>query len=274
MAKVKKKDSAKGGSARPEYVKENHGPCYQFCNQNNFVTTMIYNIVQRFKSKNNRDALTIPKVSHHYNEYKDNSHDDEVSVMNYKIENTKRAAATTGTPPNSVNSSLTTTTTSVIPKNKRLLKHASSSVLVTHGTRKEQYYALKSIHLERCQSKDFIEELKNEVDILKRLDHPNIVRAIETFDYKGRLFLLLELCQGGDLYSRDPYTEKDAKHIVNCLLSAVSYMHSKGIVHRDLKFENICFADTSNISEVRIIDFGLSQKFAANEHLHDAVGTV
>lgn len=109
---------------------------------------------------------------------------------------------------------------------------------------------------------------------MKGLDHPNIVKAIETFDFRNRLYLVLEICTGGDLYSRDPYSEADAVNIMNCVLSAVTYLHSKGIIHRDLKFENIMFADKKTRSEVKIIDFGLSQKFAANQHLTDAVGTV
>jgi calcium-dependent protein kinase len=72
------------------------------------------------------------------------------------------------------------------------------------------------------------------VAILKELDHPNIVKAFETFDYKNRLFLVLELCSGGDLYQRDPYTESQAARITKSLLSAVSYLHEHQIVHRDL----------------------------------------
>jgi len=105
------------------------------------------------------------------------------------------------------------------------------------------------------------------------LDHPNIVRAIETFDYRDRLYIVLELCSGGDLYSRDPYSESAAQNIVHSLVSACSYLHSKGIVHRDLKFENIMFVSQRS-DDIKLIDFGLSQKFAADEHLHDAVGTV
>lgn len=72
----------------------------------------------------------------------------------------------------------------------------------------------------------------NEVEILKQLDHPNIVKAMETYDYNGRLFLVLELCSGGDLYTRDPYTEDEAARIVTSLLSAVAYLHENNIVHR------------------------------------------
>lgn len=70
------------------------------------------------------------------------------------------------------------------------------------------------------------------------------------------LLLLLLLCSGGDLYTRDPYSEREALRIVACLTDAVSYLHSKGIVHRDLKFENVMFTDSRKTSEVKIIDFG------------------
>lgn len=112
------------------------------------------------------------------------------------------------------------------------------------------------------------------MEILKGLDHPNIVRALETFDFQGRLYIVMELCGGRDLYSRDPYSEDEARTIMVGLNQAVSYLHSKGIVHRDLKYENIMFTDNTRNAEVKLIDFGLSQKFASGEHLHDTVGTV
>jgi len=126
------------------------------------------------------------------------------------------------------------TTRQVVANNPKKLSSQRSS-LITYGTQKEVYYALKSIILDRCSSKEFCDELKNEVEILKSLDHPNIVRAIETFNYHNRLFIVLELCSGGDLYTRDPYTEEAARKIITSLFKAVAYLHINGIVHRDLK---------------------------------------
>lgn len=74
------------------------------------------------------------------------------------------------------------------------------------------------------------------VSILKELDHANIVKCFETFMYKGSLYLVLELCSGSDLYSRDPYSEEEARKIIRALLSAVAYMHSKRIIHRGESF--------------------------------------
>lgn len=105
----------------------------------------------------------------------------------------------------------------------------------TSSLKYEVNYALKSIHLNHIADQSFVEELKNEIDILKKLDHPHIVRPMEVYQHQNQLFIVMELCAGGDLYSRDPYTEEDAARIVSCVLSAVSFMHRKNVVHRDLK---------------------------------------
>jgi calcium-dependent protein kinase len=86
-------------------------------------------------------------------------------------------------------------------------------------------------------------------------------------------FLSQELCSGGDLYSRDPYTEEESARITSSILSAVSYMHSKGIIHRDLKYENILFVDNNPRAEIKLIDFGLSKRFG-HEDMTEGVGTV
>jgi calcium-dependent protein kinase len=101
----------------------------------------------------------------------------------------------------------------------------------------------------------------------------DLFRAIETFELKKEIFIVMELCSGGDLYARDPYTEEEAARITSSILSAVSYMHSRKIVHRDLKYENILFVDDKPSSEIKLIDFGLSKKYG-DGHLTEGVGTI
>jgi len=125
-------------------------------------------------------------------------------------------------------------------------------------------YALKTIQLDRV-SRTFLEELMNEVDILNTMDHPNIVKLREVISHEKQIFMVLELCDGGDLYSRLPYTEKEAAYITGKMLSAVKYMHDHQIVHRDLKFENIMFESKNPGAEIKVIDFGLSKKFISSK---------
>lgn len=98
-------------------------------------------------------------------------------------------------------------------------------------------------------------------------------RAIETFEFKQEICIVMELCDGGDLYSRDPYTEAEAAKITYSIVSALAYMHAKKVTHRDLKYENILFASPNPNSEIKLIDFGLSKKYA-NDHLTEGVGTI
>jgi serine/threonine protein kinase len=61
-------------------------------------------------------------------------------------------------------------------------------------------------------------------------------KAFEVFERKEKICIVMELCSGGDLYTRLPYSERDAAEITNKLCSAIAYMHSRGVVHRDCKF--------------------------------------
>jgi calcium-dependent protein kinase len=93
--------------------------------------------------------------------------------------------------------------------------------------------------------------------------------------------LVQQLCVGGDLFDRldyddqpDHYTEQECARLVTQMLSAVRYIHQKGIIHRDLKIENFIFSTTSAESELKMIDFGLSKHFDHGEvHHGEAVGT-
>jgi serine/threonine protein kinase len=138
------------------------------------------------------------------------------------------------------------------------------------------YFALKEIDLTMV-AEDKLDQLKNEVEILKTLDHMNIIKAYETFQAPSakRLMIVMELCTGGDLHARFPYTEDEAAHITQQILSAVSYMHAQNIIHRDLKLENIMFEDTHPDAAIKVIDFGLSKEYSQETHiLSERVGTL
>jgi calcium-dependent protein kinase len=112
-----------------------------------------------------------------------------------------------------------------------------------------------------------------------QIDHPNIVRLEEVYESHSEIYLVQELCLGGELFDRldeQPdyhYTEAECARLIKQMLSAVRYLHTKGIIHRDLKLENFLFSSTAPDSELKMIDFGLSKHFRYGEVHHEAVGT-
>ena len=110
--------------------------------------------------------------------------------------------------------------------------------------------------------------------ILRDLDHPNIVQLFECFRVKRKMWLVMELCEGGDLTSR-MLTEYQAMKVISQISLALAYMHKRGVCHRDLKLENVMFesSEAGNL-EVKLIDFGLSEKYNRNEKMTKACGTV
>ena len=106
-----------------------------------------------------------------------------------------------------------------------------------------------------------ITKFQTEIQILSMVDHPNIVRLFEVIEDDKYFNLLQELCTGGELLQKMQRTqlkEKEIAKIFNQIMSAVAYCHEKGIVHRDLKLENILFASEDPDSPIKIIDFGFS----------------
>jgi serine/threonine protein kinase len=109
-----------------------------------------------------------------------------------------------------------------------------------------------------------INELKEEAQMMSQLDHPNIVKILDTFQTDYSLYIVMELVRGGDLFDRivlrGRYNEQDARVIMAKVLSATQYLHDNNIVHRDLKPENILLVEPDNDTEVKITDFGLAKK--------------
>ncbi|XP_044741625.1 calcium/calmodulin-dependent protein kinase type 1 isoform X3 [Chrysoperla carnea] len=137
-----------------------------------------------------------------------------------------------------------------------------------------QMFAVKIIDKKALKGKE--DSLENEIKVLRRfnfnetnhkilsrLKHPNIVQLLETFEDKSKVYLVMELVTGGELFDRivekGSYTEKDASHLIRQVLEAVDYMHEQGVVHRDLKPENLLYYSPDEDSKIMISDFGLSK---------------
>uniref|UniRef100_A0AAQ5ZL36 Serine/threonine-protein kinase DCLK2 n=1 Tax=Amphiprion ocellaris TaxID=80972 RepID=A0AAQ5ZL36_AMPOC len=130
---------------------------------------------------------------------------------------------------------------------------------VEHSTGRE--YALKIINKGKCRGKEHM--IQNEVAILRRVKHPNIVLLIEEVDTYNELYLVMELVKGGDLFdaitSANRYTERDASGMLYNLANAIKYLHSLNIVHRDIKPENLLVYEHADGSKsLKLGDFGLA----------------
>ncbi|KAJ8602784.1 hypothetical protein CTAYLR_002586 [Chrysophaeum taylorii] len=143
-------------------------------------------------------------------------------------------------------------------------------------------YAVKSINKSRVSKTQM---LASEVEIMAKVDHPNIIKVVDIFDEKDFLHIVTELCTGGELFERiieksqtseKSFSEKDASVVLKQILEAVAYCHGLDppVVHRDLKPENFLFKDKSESSPIKIIDFGLSKLAPRTKDLmHTRVGT-
>ncbi|OMJ69279.1 hypothetical protein SteCoe_33035 [Stentor coeruleus] len=122
------------------------------------------------------------------------------------------------------------------------------------------------------------ELIQSEINILKIVNHPGVIKIKEIFDSKKRILIVMELIEGGELFdkvvSKKVFSEYSASKIIKQMLEAIDYLHDLGIVHRDLKPENILLNDSSDIPCVKVADFGLSKLTGPNDIQNLACGTL
>jgi calcium-dependent protein kinase len=108
-----------------------------------------------------------------------------------------------------------------------------------------------------------METFLHEIEILKKLDHPNVLRIYEYFIDNDSVYIITEICRGGELFDKivevEFFSEEQAAVLMKQILRAINYIHSQGIAHRDIKPENFIFESKEDGSDLKIIDFGLSK---------------
>jgi len=128
-------------------------------------------------------------------------------------------------------------------------------------------------------SNEDLELVKTEIEILKICQHPYIIQLYDVFENLDYIYIIMEHCSGGDLFS---YIEKRKFHlsesrtceIIHKLCAAVFYIHSYGIAHRDLKPENILMTDNTEEADIRLLDFGLSKIIGPTQNCNEPYGTL
>ncbi|XP_022882682.1 calcium-dependent protein kinase 32-like isoform X2 [Olea europaea var. sylvestris] len=113
---------------------------------------------------------------------------------------------------------------------------------------------------------------------MKRLpNHPNIVSLKDTYEDNNGVHLVMELCEGGELFdrivTRGHYTERAAAAVTRTIVEVIQICHENGVMHRDLKPENFLFSNRKETSPLKAIDFGLSVFFKPGERFNEIVGS-
>ena len=132
----------------------------------------------------------------------------------------------------------------------------------------------------KSNSQKYKDLLQKEINVLKSLDHPNIIKVYEFFTSAKYIFIISELCTGGELFDKivenKYFSETVACNIMKQIFSAIICCHDKGIIHRDLKPENILIESkkekNTNFFHLKVIDFGTAEILTKNK-LTEQIGT-
>ncbi|KAJ2887349.1 Calmodulin-dependent protein kinase cmk2, partial [Coemansia asiatica] len=110
-----------------------------------------------------------------------------------------------------------------------------------------------------------------EIEIVRHLHHPNIVKLLDWFESKDKYYLVFQLCTGGELFQKisdyGHFTEEDARRLIRCAVDAIAYLHKYNIVHRDIKPENLIFLDTSENTPLMLADFGIARIMRSDDEI-------
>ncbi|KAK3032972.1 hypothetical protein RJ639_035800 [Escallonia herrerae] len=139
-------------------------------------------------------------------------------------------------------------------------------------------FACKSISKKKLRTAVDIEDVRREVEIMKHLPkHSNIVSLKDTYEDDNAVHIVMELCEGGELFdrivARGHYTERAAAGVMRTIVEVVQMCHTHGVMHRDLKPENFLFANKKETAPLKAIDFGLSVFFKPGEVFNEIVGS-
>ena len=159
---------------------------------------------------------------------------------------------------------------------KKVLGHGQfGTVREAYSLKTQQRVAIKSISKDKVRA--HLHQLRRELEIMRLIDHPNVIQYYEAYEDEKYFHIVMELCTGKDLFDKlislGSLSESYAVDIIKSLLLAVNHLHSLGVCHRDLKPENFLFENNQPNALIKIIDFGLSIKQNSLADMNSLVGT-
>eukprot|EP00823_Brevimastigomonas_motovehiculus_P003162 TRINITY_DN190_c0_g2_i1.p1 TRINITY_DN190_c0_g2~~TRINITY_DN190_c0_g2_i1.p1 ORF type:complete len:601 (-),score=191.27 TRINITY_DN190_c0_g2_i1:171-1973(-) len=138
-------------------------------------------------------------------------------------------------------------------------------------------FALCTTGQQKHLQKMFYESLRNEIEVMQKMDHPHIIKLYEYFEDEEALYLVLEPMYGGELFDRikamGTFSEKDAAQVLRQVMVGIKYMHEQKIAHCDLKPDNLLFLSKDRDSIIKIIDFGMSKFVQRRQYFDKFCGT-
>lgn len=157
-----------------------------------------------------------------------------------------------------------------------------SFAVVKRAVRKSdgKQFAVKVIKKSKLNAEE-LAVVHDEVEIMHKINHQNCVHLYEMYETPKKIYMVLELLTGGELFDRivakGSYSEKEASELIRAITGAIKYLHDIGITHRDLKPENLIYQSQAADSPIKITDFGLAKfrqaKGSNVEAMHTACGT-
>ena len=131
--------------------------------------------------------------------------------------------------------------------------------------------------LQLMEDPENLKRVEREIQILKLVKHKNIIKLYEVMETPQKIYLVMELCEGGELFdyivSKERLDENQACHFFQEIINALDYLHSQNIVHRDIKPENMLLDKIKDKISIKIIDFGISTSYTNEALLSTPCGT-
>ena len=250
----------------------NHTGINHLNNITNHSNIIINNISISKKSKIHKNNNEISHKLKNYQNGKNNS------VINHKPEKNNEEKKALALNTDVIVSGNEVNPEKIYIKKKMLGSGAFGEVWLVHHKDLDRDFAMKIIKKRKNKSSDE-KEILNEIEILKKLDHPKILKIVDFYSTLKKYYIITEYCPEGELFNEiikvGKFDEGQAAFIINQILKAIAYCHKNNIIHRDIKPENLMITnrEKNGCLQVKLIDFGTAKIFEKGHQENKYVGS-